>query len=96
MEGFPPPPPGGMADHEQMLEEKVRCDARFQHGCAVLIHIIPMVYLQAKKWQQMNSKRYASQRKFGYVQAPKEDMPPGKPCFQRYTEHYYTLYVMKL
>ena len=37
MEGFPPPPPGGMADHEQMLEEKVRCDARFQHGCAVLI-----------------------------------------------------------
>ena len=55
-----------------------------------------MVYLQAKKWQQMNSKRYASQRKFGYVQAPKEDMPPGKPCFQRYTEHYYTLYVMKL
>lgn len=31
---------------------------------------------QARKWQQMNSKRYADKRKFGYVEAPKEDMPP--------------------
>ena len=33
--------------------------------------------LQARKWQQLNSKRYADKRKFGYVQAQKEDMPPG-------------------
>eukprot|EP00887_Chlorella_sp_A99_P006813 scaffold2.g6813.t1 len=31
---------------------------------------------KARKWQQMNSKRYADKRKFGYSQAQKEDMPP--------------------
>lgn len=33
---------------------------------------------QARKWQKMNAQRYASKRKFGYQQAPKEDMPPGE------------------
>lgn len=33
-------------------------------------------YVQAKKWQQLNSKRYGEKRKFGYVEAQKEDMPP--------------------
>ncbi len=32
--------------------------------------------LQARKWQQLNSKRYGDKRKFGFVEAPKEDMPP--------------------
>lgn len=32
--------------------------------------------MQARKWQQLNSKRYSEKRKFGYVQAQKEDMPP--------------------
>jgi len=32
--------------------------------------------MQARKWQQLNSKRYSDKRKFGYVEAPKEDMPP--------------------
>ena len=31
---------------------------------------------QARKWQQLNSKRYGEKRKFGYVEAQKEDMPP--------------------
>ncbi len=31
---------------------------------------------QARKWQSLNSKRYGGKRKFGYVEAPKEDMPP--------------------
>ncbi|KAG2489374.1 hypothetical protein HYH03_012204 [Edaphochlamys debaryana] len=31
---------------------------------------------KAKKWQQLNSKRYGDKRKFGFVEAPKEDMPP--------------------
>jgi hypothetical protein len=31
---------------------------------------------QARKWQQLNSKRYSDKRKFGFVEAPKEDMPP--------------------
>lgn len=34
--------------------------------------------LQARKWQQLNSKRYAPKRKFGYAQTQKEDMPPGE------------------
>lgn len=34
------------------------------------------ITLQARKWQQLNSKRYGDKRKFGYVEAPKEDMPP--------------------
>jgi hypothetical protein len=29
-----------------------------------------------RKWQAMNSKRYAEKRKYGYTQAQKEDMPP--------------------
>ncbi|PNH07205.1 Pre-mRNA-splicing factor 8 [Tetrabaena socialis] len=31
---------------------------------------------KAKKWQQLNAKRYGDKRKFGFVEAPKEDMPP--------------------
>lgn len=33
-------------------------------------------FLQMRKWQAMNSKRYAEKRKYGYTQAQKEDMPP--------------------
>lgn len=31
---------------------------------------------KAKKWQQLQSKRYAEKRKFGFVDNQKEDMPP--------------------
>eukprot|EP00959_Pyramimonas_sp_CCMP1952_P161418 3375487-Pyramimonas_sp.AAC.5 len=31
---------------------------------------------RARKWQQLNQKRYGDKRKFGYVAAQKEDMPP--------------------
>jgi len=31
---------------------------------------------RARKWQQLNSRRYGQKRKHGYVEAPKEDMPP--------------------
>lgn len=30
----------------------------------------------AQKWQQLQSKRYSEKRKFGFVDAQKEDMPP--------------------
>lgn len=30
----------------------------------------------ARKWQQLQSKRYAEKRKFGFVDSQKEDMPP--------------------
>ena len=32
--------------------------------------------LLARKWQQLQSKRYSEKRKFGFVEAQKEDMPP--------------------
>ncbi|PVD32879.1 hypothetical protein C0Q70_08326 [Pomacea canaliculata] len=31
---------------------------------------------KARKWQQLQSKRYAEKRKFGFIDAQKEDMPP--------------------
>ena len=31
---------------------------------------------KAKKWQQLQSKRYAEKRKFGFIDNQKEDMPP--------------------
>lgn len=30
---------------------------------------------KARKWQQLQAKRYAEKRKFGFVDAQKEDMP---------------------
>ena len=36
----------------------------------------PHPHQQARKWQQLNSRRYADKRQFGYVQAQKDDMPP--------------------
>lgn len=30
----------------------------------------------ARKWQQLQAKRYSEKRKFGFVDAQKEDMPP--------------------
>lgn len=35
----------------------------------------PHVFV-ARKWQQLQAKRYAEKRKFGFVDAQKEDMPP--------------------
>ena len=31
---------------------------------------------KAKKWQQLQQAKYAEKRKFGFVDTPKEDMPP--------------------
>ena len=30
---------------------------------------------RARKWQQLNARRYGQKRKHGYQEAPKEDMP---------------------
>lgn len=31
---------------------------------------------KARKWHQLNTKRYGDKRKFGFVETQKEDMPP--------------------
>ena len=49
-------------------------------GCFFLVAssnlVAWLVLRQARKWLQLNSKRYGEKRKFGYVEAQKEDMPP--------------------
>ena len=35
-----------------------------------------MLAERARKWQQLNTRRYGQRRKHGYVDAPKEEMPP--------------------
>ena len=45
--------------------------ASFQYA-----NILHFAFRQARKWQQLNSKRYGEKRKFGYVEAMKEEMPP--------------------
>ena len=35
-----------------------------------------MLQEKARKWMQLNSKRYGDKRKFGFVETQKEDMPP--------------------
>jgi len=32
---------------------------------------------KSKKWKQLQSKRFAEKRKFGFVDSQKEEMPPG-------------------
>ena len=39
--------------------------------CELVVGVIA-----ARKWQQLQSKRYSEKRKFGFVEAQKEDMPP--------------------
>lgn len=34
------------------------------------------IIFAAQKWQQLQSKRFSEKRKFGFVDAQKEDMPP--------------------
>ena len=67
--GMPPPgmPPPGMQPPAMPME----LDAEQQH------HEEEMALRErAKRWQQLNARRYATKRKHGYVEAPKEDMPP--------------------
>jgi pre-mRNA-processing factor 8 len=57
---------------EEKLQEK---------GCIISCRPMSQFYLNylifpAQKWQQLQSKRFAEKRKFGFVDAQKEDMPP--------------------
>jgi len=44
-------------------------------ACSLAL-ILSCAHVTAKKWQQLQSKRYSEKRKFGFVEAQKEDMPP--------------------
>ena len=53
-------------------------EVSFLGGC--IVHMCASYSLSclalAKKWQQLQSQRYSEKRKFGFVEAQKEDMPP--------------------
>jgi pre-mRNA-processing factor 8 len=59
--GMPLPPPAGAAQAAQPLTP-AELEAQMTE--------------KARKWHQLNSKRYGDKRKFGFVEAQKEDMPP--------------------
>ncbi len=53
------------------MEKKLK----FLKIALLLTCLFPFGFL-ARKWQQLQSKRYSEKRKFGFVEAQKEDMPP--------------------
>ena len=55
--------------HENKMNEKI-----LQVAQSVQTHILEE---KARKWKQLQSKRYAEKRKFGAVDTQKEEMPPG-------------------
>ena len=58
----PPPPPPAGAPQSGMPLTPAELEAQLVE--------------KARKWHQLNSKRYGDKRKFGFVEAQKEDMPP--------------------
>ncbi|KAG2609650.1 hypothetical protein PVAP13_4KG063300 [Panicum virgatum] len=57
----PPPPPAGAPQGAKPLTPA---------------ELEAQLVEKARKWHQLNSKRYGDKRKFGFVEAQKEDMPP--------------------
>jgi len=53
-------------------------EERLQEKGALVCSVIYIAYscIAAKKWQQLQTKRYSEKRKYGFVEAQKEDMPP--------------------
>ncbi|KAF4399746.1 hypothetical protein CsatB_012958 [Cannabis sativa] len=56
-----PPPPAAQPSYT-VLPSPAEAEAKLEE--------------KARKWQQLNSKRYSDKRKFGFVETQKEDMPP--------------------
>ncbi|KAK2974421.1 hypothetical protein RJ640_021277 [Escallonia rubra] len=59
--GLIPPPPAAQPSYT-VLPSPAEVEARLEE--------------KARKWMQLNSKRYGDKRKFGFVETQKEDMPP--------------------
>jgi hypothetical protein len=75
---MPPPPPGyGHGQPPQMPPQSGGQGAHsFGDGGAGQGRDPEQLLAEkAKKWQELNRKRYTEARKFGYVDANKEDMP---------------------
>ena len=53
-----------------------KCNVVWNNYMVIYLYDDYCVVLAARKWQQLQSKRYSEKRKFGFVEAQKEDMPP--------------------
>lgn len=60
--GGPIPPPPAAQPSYTVLPTPEEAEARLEE--------------KARKWMQLNSKRYGDKRKFGFVEPQKEDLPP--------------------
>ena len=68
-----------------MLVQRRRDVVQMLYKCFVFARLLPKfifehvsivsIFLTARKWQQLQSKRYAEKRKFGFIDAQKEEMP---------------------
>ena len=63
---------------QQMFQQQQQQQQKYQYMQAAQLVETDDEKLRekAKKWQQLQTKRYAEKRKFGFVDAQKEDMPP--------------------
>ncbi|CAN1285639.1 Pre-mRNA-processing-splicing factor 8A [Linum perenne] len=59
---IPPPPAAPLQPSYTVLPTPAEAEAKLEE--------------KARKWQQLNTKRYSDKRKFGFVETQKEDMPP--------------------
>lgn len=56
-----------------MNNDNIHIKLKLTHA---LTNIDAVCMILAQKWQQLQSKRFAEKRKFGFVDAQKEHMPP--------------------
>lgn len=72
-----PPLPQMPKQPEVLSEDKLQEKGNTFYLCVVIFTLFFHYdnFALAQKWQQLQSKRFAEKRKFGFVDAQKEDMP---------------------
>ena len=54
-----------------------RCTRALNEATLRITNLLTLLYFKtARKWQNLNAKRYSDKRKFGYTEPEKEQMPP--------------------
>lgn len=75
-----PPPlafPGGIPPPSNFFQGPSQPQSGGHHAGSPQMLPDSVLEEKSRKWKQLQSKRYAEKRKFGFVDAQKEDMPPG-------------------
>lgn len=80
--GVPPPPPGTAGGLPPIMPPGTTGAGPSSSGgpppppSYTVLPTEAQLEEKARKWMQLNSKRYSDKRKFGFVETQKEDMPP--------------------